>query len=176
MTLYNVMVSYKGEGSTNIFIPGIGDTPITNGRPIYLKNVGFNVIEALRQFRRMQIDLQINAKQEGAFRIIDMSEMVSPIRQMKPIEKVMETGVSQSDISNVLSSGSNGPIPTIEPIKEENKVDYGSFVITSGKFEGKTLAEVDKQGKLKAVYNGFKSRNKEIKEAIEKYYDSKISE
>ena len=175
MDLYNVMVYYNGEGSTNIFVPGVGDTSITNGRPIYFKNASFNVIEALRQFRKMGIDLKINANQLGAFRIIDLAG-VTHIKQLRPVEQVVETGVTQSDITNVLSSGSSGPIPTIPVEKPKNTVDYSSFVIKSGKFEGQTLAEVDKQGKLKAVYNGFKNKNPEIKEAIEKYYETKISE
>ena len=39
-----------------------------------------------------------------------------------------------------------------------------------------TLKEVDEMGKLKAVYNGFKSRNPEVKAAIEKYYESQVNQ
>lgn len=174
MDLYNVMVYYEGEGSTNIFIPGVGDTTITYGRPLYLKNASFNVIEALRQFRMMMVTIKINAKQEGAFRIIDLTNTVNHnIMSRRPVEE--KVSVSESDISNVLSSGTQGPIPTLEPLKtEEENIDYGSYVLPSGSYEGKTLAEVDKEGKLKSVYNGFKSRNPEVKEAIEKYYESQV--
>lgn len=173
MNLYNVMVHYDGEGSTNIFIPGLGDTTLTYGRPLYLKNAGFNVIEALRQFRMMMVRIDIGAKQVGAYRIIDLSNTVSAqVRRSVPTEEK----VTESDISNVLSSATSGPIPTLEPLNtKEETTDYGSYVLPSGSFEGKTLAEVDKEGKLKAVYNGFKSRNPEVKEAIEKYYESQIS-
>lgn len=172
MNLYNVMVHYEGEGSTNIFIPGLGDTTITYGRPLYLKNASFNVIEALRQFRMMMVTIQINAKQEGAYRIVDLANTVNnTIIKTRPVEEK----VSEGDISAVLSSGTQGPIPTLEPLKKEETTDYGSYVLPSGSYEGKTLAEVDKEGKLKAVYNGFKSRNPEVKEAIEKYYESQVN-
>lgn len=172
MNLYNVMVYYEGEGSTNIFIPGVGDTSITNGRPLYLKNASFNVVEALRQFRMMMVTIKINAKQEGAFRIIDLLNTVNnTIINSRPREEK----ITESDISNVLSSGTSGPIPTIEPLKTEESIDYGKYVLPSGSYEGKTLEEVDKEGKLKAVYNGFKSRNPEVKEAIEKYYESQVN-
>lgn len=172
MNLYNVMVHYEGEGSTNIFIPGLGDTTITYGRPIYLKNASFNVIEALRQFRMMMVRIDIGAKQVGAYRIIDMSNTVNnTIVKTRPVEEK----VSESDISNVLSSGTQGPIPTLEPLKTEETTDYGKYVLPSGSYEGKTLEEVDKEGKLKSVYNGFKSRNPEVKEAIEKYYESQVN-
>ena len=176
MNLYNIMVYYKGEGTTNIFIPGIGDTVVSEGRPIYLKNANFNVLEAIRSFRNMGIDIKINVDSLGAFRTIDLGESRNPvnvIKESRPVEKV-----DADDIQNVLKSGSKGPIILDEePIKESlNTVNYDSFVLPSGKFEGKTLLEVDKMGKLKSVYNGFKNRNQEVKEAIEKYYENHISE
>ena len=172
MNLYNVMVNYDGEGSTNIFIPSVGDTIITHGRPIYIKNASFNVIEALRQFRVMQISIQINAKQEGAFRIIDLGTK-TPYDKLREIKPSIKEEVTESDIASVLKSGTNGPIPVPEKPKVEK--DFGSYVLKSGSFAGKTLAEVDKLGKLKAVYNGYKTRNKEVKEAIEKYYESQLN-
>lgn len=168
MNLYNVMIYYKGEGSTNIYIPGLGDTNITYGRPIYLKNASFNVIEALRQFRTMQIDIKINVDGLGAFRTVDLSSNKEPIQRLKPVNEI--NTVSNDDIKSILSSASNGPIPV------ENKTqDYGSYILQSGQYEGKTLKEVDEMGKLKAVYNGFKSRNPEVKAAIEKYYESQVN-
>lgn len=174
MNLYNVMVTYTGEGETNIYIPGVGDTRITNGRPIYLKGAGFNVIEALRQFRVMQIDLKIGVGQKGAFRIIDLEEITSPIR--KPISNVKKEKepLSNADLDSIFKAGTNGPIPVETKEVEEVKVDYSEYKLPSGQYEGKTLAEVDKEGKLKSVYNGFKSRNPEVKEAIEKYYEAQV--
>ena len=168
MNTYNVMINYEGDGSTNIFIPQVGDTVVTNGRQLYIKNAPFNVIEALRQYREMMISIQLNAKQKGAFRVIDFSE-IQPIKRL--INERPEVTHEVPDISSVLSSGQNGPIPTIEPIKEQ---DYGAYVLKSGSYEGKSLREVDELGKLKQVYNGFKSRNPEVKEAIEKYYQSQV--
>lgn len=168
MDLQNVMVFYEGEGSTNIYIPGNGDTQITRGKPIYIKNANFNVIEALRTFRKMKINIKIGASSLGAFRTIDLGAQPAVVRpQVQPRQEV----VTNADISSVLSAGTKGPI-TVEPKKET--VDLGSYVLPSGKFAGKTLKEVDKEGKLKAVYNGYKKRNPEIKEAIEKYYNSQI--
>lgn len=169
MDLQNVMVFYEGEGSTNIYIPGNGDTQITYGRPIYVKNANFNVIEALRQFRKMGINIKIGAGPQGAFRTIDLGLSATVVRP-QPVQPRQEV-VTNADISSVLSSGTKGPI-ALEPKKEA--IDYGSYVLPSGKFAGKTLKEVDKEGKLKAVYNGYKTRSPEIKEAIEKYYDSQI--
>ena len=167
MDLYNVMVFYEGEGSTNIYIPGNGDTQITNGRPIYVKNANFNVIEALRSFRKMDINIKIGVGPVGAFRTIDLGVQPQVVR---PVQQVKEQ-VTNADISSILSSATNGPIVIDKPKTE----DYGSYVLPSGKFAGKTLKEVDKEGKLKAVYNGYKTRSPEIKQAIEKYYDSQIS-
>ena len=169
MNLYNVMVYYKGEGSLNVYIPGLGETSIIYGRPLYLKNAGFKAIEALRQYRSMMVDIKIGASASGAFRIVDLAESHNPY-QRQPIQEVKQA-VSTNDINSILSSGTSGPIP-VE--KKEEKVDYKSFVLTSGSFEGKTLAEVDKLGKLKSVYNGFKSRNPEVKKAIEEYYKSLV--
>lgn len=168
MNLYNVMVIYEGEGSTNIFIPGVGDTTITYGRPLYIKNASFNVIEALRQFRKMQVNIKINANQLGAFRVIDLGE-VTPVRKVLQSNLPKEENVTTSDINSILKSGSNGPIT----VEKKEQTNYGTFKLPSGSYEGMTLEEVDKLGKLKSVYNGFKSRNKEVKEAIDKYYASK---
>jgi hypothetical protein len=165
------MVYYMGEGSTNIFIPKIGDTTITNGRPIYLKNASFNVIEALRTFRSMQIDLKINAKQDGAFRIIDFTEVNDSLKQIAKQNTVAKEQVSQEEIDSILKSGSTGPI-VLESSKSDSSL--GDYKLPSGQYEGKTLSEMDKAGKLKAIYSGFKSRNPEVKEAIEKYYNSVI--
>lgn len=169
MDLQNVMVFYEGEGSTNIYIPGNGDTQITNGKPIYVKNANFNVIEALRTFRKMKINIKIGASSLGAFRTIDLAANAQVIRP-QPVQPKQEV-VTNADISSVLSAGTKGPI-VVEPKKEAN--DFGSYILPSGKFAGKTLKEVDKEGKLQAVYNGYKKRNPEIKEAIEKYYNSQI--
>lgn len=167
MNLYNIMVRYLGEGSTNIYIPGLGDTYIVYGRPLYLKNASFRVVEALRQFRMMQIDIKINADGLGAFRTIDLSRNTEkPIQMLKPANEI--STVSNDDIKSILSSASKGPIVI------DSKNDAGDYVLKSGQYEGMTLKEVDKLGKLKAVYNGFKSRNPEVKAAIEKYYESQV--
>lgn len=170
MDLYNVMVYYKGEGSTNIYLPCAGDTNIISGRPLYLRNCTYSVIEALRQFRDMMIDFKIGAKQDGAYRIIDFEDLDIPIRSPKNKVSSKKEAVSESEISSIISSGQSGPIA----IEQSSTINYSEYKLPSGQFEGKTLAEVDKEGKLKAVYNGFKSRNPEVKEAIEKYYDSII--
>lgn len=171
MDLYNVMVFYEGEGSTNIYIPGNGDTTITYGRPVYVKNANFNVIEALRSFRKMQISIKIGVSSVGAYRTIDLGTQPHFVKSVPIKEKEQ---VTNADISSILGSATNGPI-VIDNKEEDKTTDYGSYVLPSGKFAGKTLAEIDKEGKLKAVYNGYKTRNKEIKEAIEKYYNSQIS-
>lgn len=178
MNLYNVMVYYNGEGTTNIFLPVVGDVNLVNGRPLYLKNCGFNVIEALRQFRMMMVDFKIGAKQDGAYRIIDYNDLDVPVRTNR---RVVKEKVSNADISSVLSAGTNGPIvlnenelpqtEESEPTVEPESTDYSQYTLKSGKYAGKTLAEVDKEGKLESVYNGFKLRNPEVKEAIEKYYE-----
>jgi len=118
------------------------------------------------------VRIDIGAKQLGAYRIVDLSNTVSvQVRRSMPTEEK----VTESDISNVYSSASNGPIPELEPLRSTEETDFGSYVLPSGQYEGKTLAEVDKLGKLKSVYNGFKTRNPEVKEAIEKYYDSQVN-
>lgn len=169
MNLYNVMVFYEGEGSTNIYIPGNGDTTITNGKPIYIKNATMNVIEALRTFRKMKINIQIGAKATHAFRTIDLGAQPTVVRPQQV--QVTKEQVTNADITSILSAATSGPIVVDKP----KTVDYGSYVLPSGKFAGKTLKEVDKEGKLKAVYSGYKKRSPEIKEAIEKYYGSQIS-
>ena len=171
MSLYNVMVYYEGEGSTNIFIPGVGDTGITHGRPLYIKNASFNVIEALRQFRTMQINIKINADQLGAFRVIDLND-VKPVNAILQNNLPREEKVSDLDISAVLKSGASGPIIIDTPKPADPVVDYGSYILPSGRNKGKTLKKVDAEGKLKAVYNAIKDRNKEVADMIEKYYDS----
>ena len=176
MNLYNLMVLFKGEGYITIYIPGIGDTTINYGKPIYLKNAPFKVIEALRQCRNLHIEFRINASQTGAVRIIDFNELQSPF-QARPIIQQKQEAVTQAEISSVRSAGTSGPIPVEEVViseKDDSNIDYSKYTLPSGSFEGKTLAEVDKEGKLKAVYNGFKSRNPEVKLAIEKYYESQL--
>ena len=96
-------------------------------------------------------------------------------KMMKERKEQKQNNVTQEDIASILSSASNGPI-VVEPKEpeQEPEIDYASYVLPSGSYEGKTLAEVDKEGKLKSVYSGFKSRNPEVKEAIEKYYASQV--
>ena len=115
------------------------------------------------------IDFKIGAKQDGAYRVIDFAELDAPVMVHRPA--VQKETVSNADISSILSAGQSGPI-ILESTEKKN--DYSQYKLPSGSFEGKTLAEVDKEGKLKAVYNGFKTRNLEVKEAIEKYYESLV--
>ena len=100
-------------------------------KPVYIYNVDANVINNLRELRRLLLEVSIGAKPDGAFKVYNFDDYAD-VR--KPItNRIKESDVlSNSDISSILK-GAKEPeiieedkeVPTEEvkeePVKEEVK-------------------------------------------------------
>lgn len=98
MNLYNVLITYSGEGAFKFYIAGIGEVEITPRRPIFLYNASVKVINDLRLLKRSLINLKINASPEGAYKVFDLANIKGKVDR---------------------NTGSVSQKPNIEEIKEE---------------------------------------------------------
>ena len=117
---YNIMISYAGDGDFKFNVRRIGEILISRGKPVYIYNVTFDVINDLRTFKRLLLNVNIGAKPNGAFRIYDYdnyTNMPKAVVGVKP-NVVEKEPVSESEISSILKGGSVAPI--IDAVVEED--------------------------------------------------------
>lgn len=188
MDSYNAMIYFTGEGYINVFLPKVGETVIYAGRPIYLKNMSFDVLNSIRSLRPLRIDLKITNSSKGAYQTIDFSSYTNLKEQIKNTvtSQPKLAPVSNEELSSIFSKGTKGPIPLEEcksnttdntellkdtsnkPNQEQNTVNPGYYIVDSGTHFGKTIQQVFEEGKLDAVYK--RTKNQKLKTAIEEYY------
>ena len=85
MNLYNVLVTYAGEGAFKFYISGIGEVEITSWRPIFLYNASVQVINDLRLLKRSLINIKINGSPEGAYKIFDLASIKSKLNRKSDV-------------------------------------------------------------------------------------------
>lgn len=129
MNLYNVLITYSGEGAFKFYIAGIGEVEITSYRPIFLYNASVQVINDLRLLRRSLITIKINGSPEGAYKIFDLANIRSKVDR---------------------NAGSISQKPNIEEIKNELKEEIKEDVRKEVEEELKKEAEV-KETKVEEV-------------------------
>ena len=191
MDSYNAMIYFTGEGYINVFLPKVGETVIYAGRPVYLKNMSFDVLNSIRSLRPLRIDLKITNSSKGAYQTIDFSSYTNLKEQIKNtvISQPKLAPVSDEELSSIFSKGTKGPIPLDEgkltttdgpaitidmsdkPIEGPVNiytVNPGDYIVDSGTHFGKTIQQVFEEGKLDAVYK--RTKNQKLKTAIEEYY------
>lgn len=93
--VYNVKLSFKGEGNFTFTLPKYGELTIYAGRDIYIKGLSVAGVEALRQLRPLLLEHQLNAKPDGCYKVIDLETIVAQPRQFqsvnqRPIQSVAE--------------------------------------------------------------------------------------
>lgn len=79
MNLYNVLITYSGEGAFKFYISGIGEVEITSWRPIFLYNASVQVINDLRLLKRSLISIKINGSPDGAYKVFDLLNIRSKV-------------------------------------------------------------------------------------------------
>ena len=129
MNLYNVLITYSGEGAFKFYIAGIGEVEITSYRPIFLYNASVQVINDLRLLRRSLITIKINGSPEGAYKIFDLANIRSKVDR---------------------NAGSISQKPNIEEIKNELKEEIKEDVRKEVEEELKKEAEV-KETKVEEI-------------------------
>ena len=116
---YNAKLSFKGEGNFSFTLPGYGELTIYSGKDIYVKGLTVNGVEALRQLRPLLLDHQLNAKPDGCYKVLDLTNYTN--KPVQTFERAYKEPVkSVADLKAELIK-SNGPIVEDEPIKEEIK-------------------------------------------------------
>lgn len=91
---YNVRISFKGERDFNFILPGYGELTVYAGRDVFVKNLSTSGVEALRQLRPLLLDHQLNAKPDGCYRVIDLSNTrVNQVmaQQVNQVQKQIQT-------------------------------------------------------------------------------------
>lgn len=118
---YNVLINYKGEGEFKFIVKKIGEVSITKDKPVYIYNADVDMINNLRQLRRMLIEITIGAKPTGAFKILNTEDYEKKVTFVKAnipnLDRRGTEAVSNNEVKSILSSGSNGPIEI-----EEDKI------------------------------------------------------
>lgn len=195
MKTYSLMVFYDGFGSVDLYLPRKGNVKLFDNKPLFIKNAAIDVVEALREYRPLKVRFKITNKVDGAFKVIDYAS-ISPVQGLRSQMQIVSSPepLSNGDISNILKKGSNGPISengnssisqSTTPVSisqqgetgenNNDNINYADYIVTTGRYEGKTLKEIDEMGKLKAIYNGVKLKPEHpTKIAIENYYKQKI--
>ena len=92
---YNVKISFKGERDFNFVLPGYGELTVYAGRDVYVTNLSVSGVEALRQLRPLLLDHQLNAKTDGCYRVIDLSNVNSVSNQVKQVATPVVKSVSE---------------------------------------------------------------------------------
>ena len=117
---YNIMITYKGDGDFRFTVKRIGEVTITKTKPVYIYNVDANVINNLRELRRLLLEITIGAKPDGAFKVYNFDDYVDLRRPMT--HKVKESdALSNSDISAILKGAKEPEVieEKVEEVKEE---------------------------------------------------------
>lgn len=117
---YNILITYDGDGDFKFRIRKIGDVTITRTQPIYIYNATMDVINDMRQLKRMLVNTTIGAKPTGAYKIYNYDEYLAVTSGSVRPEVKRVTEVTNEDISNILKGGSAGPIEE-EPVKTEEQ-------------------------------------------------------
>lgn len=156
--LYNARVSFKGEGSFTFVLPRYGDLTVYNGRDIFIKGLDVPGVEALRQLRPLLLEHQLNAKPDGCYKVLDLSNYVKP----QPFERAYKPEVKTvADLKAQLIK-SNGPIVKEEEVKPQSTQDSPvEKPVEQPKPEQKPEPKpVKTQPKTQAKRNNSKKKNK----------------
>ena len=118
---YNVMITYSGEGSLRFKVRKIGEIEISAGKPVYIYNADVDMINNLRELRKILISINIGAKPTGAYRVYNLDDyvMAQTVVGAKTNRIVEKEPLSNDEISSILSSGATPEV--IEEVKKETK-------------------------------------------------------
>lgn len=120
---YNIMITYGGDGDFRFTVKRIGEITITKTKPVYIYNVDANVINNLRELRRLLLEITIGAKPDGAFKVYNFDDYADIRRPMT--NKIKESdALSNSDISSILK-GAKEPeiIDVLETVETDEIVE-----------------------------------------------------
>ena len=114
---YNVKISFKGERDFNFILPGYGELTIYAGKDVFVKGLSVQGVEALRQLRPLLLDHQLNAKPDGCYRVIDLTNRI--VNRQIPVQPVQRPVQSVNELKNDMIKNV-GPLDPNEG-KEEPK-------------------------------------------------------
>lgn len=141
--LYNAKLSFKGEGNFTFTLPTYGELTVYAGKDIYVKGLNVTGVETLRQLRPLLLDHQLNAKPDGCYRVIDLTENTQP-KLVKQILNTPKATVSTvADLKKDLIK-TTGPIIEEEPVIEDKSDEVE-------KPEEKIIEEVKEEPKVEEI-------------------------
>ena len=122
---YNVKISFKGERDFNFVLPGYGELTVYAGRDVYVKNLSVSGVEALRQLRPLLLDHQLNAKADGCYRVIDLSNVNSVSNQVKQVATPVVKSVSELKNDMIKNVGPLDPNEGKEIVESKGENNEG---------------------------------------------------
>lgn len=122
---YNVKISFKGERDFNFVLPGYGELTVYAGRDVYVKNLSVSGVEALRQLRPLLLDHQLNAKPDGCYRVIDLSNVNSVSNQVKQVATPVVKSVSELKNDMIKNVGPLDPNEGKEIVESKGENNEG---------------------------------------------------
>lgn len=141
--LYNAKLSFKGEGNFTFTLPTYGELTVYAGKDIYVKGLNVTGVETLRQLRPLLLDHQLNAKPDGCYKVIDLTESTQP-KLIKQILNTPKATVSTvADLKKDLIK-TTGPIIEEEPVVEDKSDEVE-------KPEEKIIEEVKEEPKVEEI-------------------------
>ena len=140
--LYNAKLSFKGEGNFTFTLPTYGELTVYAGKDIYVKGLNVTGVETLRQLRPLLLDHQLNAKPDGCYKVIDLTESTQP----KLIKQILNT--PKATVSTVADLKKD-LIKTTGPIIEEPVVEDKSDEVEE--LEEKIVEEVKEEPKVEEI-------------------------
>lgn len=180
--LYNVRVSYGGEGTFSFTIRGLGEVTIQTSRDIYLKNTDVETIEGLRQLKPLRVNITINGKPEGCFKTYDLNRSTSAVKLASRMNydyrgTVEHNVITAEELSEIKRVATNGPIveddgtglrESVETKSEDTDVNLADYVLSSTSHTGKKLSDLKKR-----QLSGIKKyANEADAKAIESYLET----
>lgn len=116
---YNIMITYKGDGDFKFVVKRIGEITITKTKPVYIYNVDANVINSLRDLRRLLLEVTIGAKPEGAYKVYNFDDYMDARRVFsRKVADNTET-LSNADISSILKGATEPEVVETKEVVEE---------------------------------------------------------
>lgn len=172
MEKHNMLVTFQGYGSFEVVMPRYGNLRLEQGKVYYIVNAGVEVLEFLRSLYPMFVRVNVDpTKVDKADAIIDYDKLRAKTK-VEANEKVnLSAEIAQPVVTSGLLQVEGEVIPPEGTLTVTETVnDPAKFVWRKGKNKGKTVAELDKLGKLTAV---LRTATDEEKAVIEAYRQAK---
>ena len=187
---FNVRIKFTGLSTFDFQLPEIGKVSMVQGKDIFVRGLTQGGVELLRRLRPLHVEHQLNAKQDGCYRVIDVYKLKNmPVAERKDFAPSRQRVIASAQQLKKELVQSNGPlsmdeilgtnqepqavVPEVqEPeVKNENTepgIKLSDYKVRSGANINKKLKDLSKKDLNKTIKY---APNPEDKEKAKMYLD-----